>query len=158
MSKNSLDLESYFWDSLRIIEICLDQVEEGQPEFYRVIAAQLRLLLCDTTREYDQIVNISLLPRVFPGIQLQPVSKKGGFSHHADPIPLKTWLEQKVTVADTSISLQKLIRHVCDREGGVHVDPRRLGKRVLRDERDWILEIGRYLVNEDIEDKPREEI
>lgn len=157
MKTKSNNLESYFWDSLRIIEICLDQVDEGQPEFYRVIAAQLRLLLCDTTREHDRSVDISLLPRVYPGIQLQPLGKKGSFSRHADPIPLADWLGQRVEIAEGTVTLQKLIRHVTDHEGGVHVDPRTVSKKVVRDERDWILEIGRYLVEEDIEDKPREE-
>jgi hypothetical protein len=155
--KASSNLESYFWDSLRTIEICLDQVDEGQPEFYRVIAAQLRLLLCDTTREHDQVVDISLLPRVFPGIQLQPLGKKGYFSQNAEPIPLNKWLEQKVEISNGTVTLRKLIRHVCDHEGGVHVDPRQISRKVLRDEREWILEIGRYLAEEDIEDKPRDE-
>lgn len=157
MKTKSNDLESYFWDSLRIIEICLDQVDEGQPEFYRVIAAQLRMLLCDTTREHDEIVDISLLPRVFPGIQLQPLGRKNSFSHHADPIPLNDWLDQRVEVEEGKVTLRKLIRHVTDHEGGVHVDPRRANRKLIHVEQEWILEIGRYLVEEDIEEKPREE-
>lgn len=157
MKTKANDPVSYFWDSLRIIEICLDQVDEGQPEFYRVIAAQLRMLLCDTTRLHDEVVDISLLPRVFPGIQLQPLGRKNSFSHRADPIPLNDWLDQRVDVEDGSVTLRKLIRHVTDHEGGVHVDPRRVSRKVVTAERDWILEIGRYLVEEDIEEKSREE-
>lgn len=150
-------LEKHFWDSLRIIEICLDQVEEGQPEFYRVIAAQLRLLLCDTSREHDRIVDISLLPRVFPNIRLQPLLVRGDFSPDADPIPLKEWLEQKVVILDAPVTLRKLIRNVCDHEGGVHVDPRKISQQILKAERDWILAIGRYLAGEKIREKPRDE-
>lgn len=150
-------MEKYFWDSLRIIEICLDQVEEGQPEFYRVIAAQLRLLLCDTTREHDRVVDISLIPRVYPGIRLQPLSRKGKILPDAEPISLKEWLEQKVEILGESVTLRKLIRNVCDHEGGVHIDPRKISKKALKAERDWILAIGRYLAEEEIEEKSRDE-
>jgi len=151
--KAHLELENYFWDSLRIISVCLELIDEGQPAFYRVIAVQLRMLLCDTTREHDQVADISLLPRVYPGIVLQPLDKKGRFDFDADGIPLEKWLDQKVYVLDKTVSLRKLIRLTCDHEAGRIVDPRRIPRKQLKAERDWIIEIGRYLTEEEIEDK-----
>ena len=45
-----IDLFGYGYDARRILATSLELIEQGRPEFYRVAALELRLLLCDTTR------------------------------------------------------------------------------------------------------------
>jgi hypothetical protein len=152
--KSVIDLEAYFWDALRIIEVSLDLIDEGQPQFYRVIAGQLRLLLCDTARVHDTLKDISLMGRLYPGIYLQPIGKKHQFDYNADPIPLNKWLDQKLPFRNTSLTIRKLIRMVCEQDGGVHVDQRDFTREISPKEiRRWITRIGEYIAEEDIEEK-----
>jgi hypothetical protein len=151
--KKFIDFESYFWDSLRIIEVSLDLIEEGQPQFYRVIAGQLRMLLCDTTRVHEKVKDISLMVRLFPGIYLQPIGRKHRFDYDAEPLPLAKWLEQKLPIRNVNLTIRKLIRMVCEQDGGVHVDPRAAQAVSEKEIKRWIILIGQYIAEEDIEEK-----
>ena len=132
-------LLAYSRDALQILLTSLDLSRRGRPEFYRVAALQLRLLLCDTTRRHGQIDNVSLLPRLLPDLRLAPLSANGTFDLKAQPLDLDHWLEQPVpaallgnipgsaaTGASGALTIRYLIRWVCDQDGGAHVDPRRL--------------------------------
>ncbi len=152
--KRAIDLEGYFWDALRIIEVSLDLIDEGQPQFYRVIAGQLRLLLCDTTRVHDKVKDTSLFSRLYPGIYLQPIGRRHQFDYDAEPIPLTKWLDQKLPIRNSSYTIRKMIRRVCEQDGGVHVDLRENPQTASPKEiRRWIIRIGEYIAQEDIEEK-----
>ncbi len=152
-AKGTVDLEAYFWDALRIIEVSLDLIDEGQPQFYRVIATQLRLLLCDTTRVHEKVKDSSLMTRLFPGVYLQPIGRKRAFDLEAEPIPLTKWLDQKLPIRNASISIRKLVRMVCDQDGGAHVDAKASVLIPEKEVRRWIARIGAYIAEEDIEEK-----
>ena len=134
-------LSGYGRDVLQILLTSLDLSRRERPEFYRVAALQLRLLLCDTTRRHGEVINVSLLPRLLPDLHLAPLEPDGTFNRLASPLPLEVWLDQPVpaimissTAAPVSaasgssggLTIRYLIRWVCDQDGGAHVDPRRL--------------------------------
>jgi hypothetical protein len=127
-------LIAYARDALQILVTSLDLSRRGRPEFYRVAALQLRLLLCDTTRRHGEVVNVSLLPRLLPQLLLAPLGADGAFDTRAKPLPLDIWLEQPLpapitllaAAAPGGLTIRQLIRWVCDQDGGAHVDPRRL--------------------------------
>ena len=113
----------YARDSLRILGTSLELVKQGRLEFYRVAALQLRLLLCDTTRRHNQVVNISLSKRLWPDLHLHPLNSGGSFDPGLEPIPLTDWLAQRLpSPSGEVLTLRELIRRVCDQEGGAHVD------------------------------------
>lgn len=113
----------YALDSLKILETSLKLVEQGRPEFYRVAALQLRLLLCDTTRRHNRVVDISLARRIWPDLRLHPLGTGGFFDASLNPISLSGWLAQLLPLDSVqALNLRDLIRRVCDQEGGAHVD------------------------------------
>jgi hypothetical protein len=134
-------LSGYGRDVLQILLTSLDLSRRGRPEFYRVAALQLRLLLCDSTRRHGEIVNVSLLPRLLPDLRLAPLEPDGTFNRLRPPLPLDAWLDQPmpalmisspaaagsaVSGSPGGLTIRYLIRWVCDQDGGAHVDPRRL--------------------------------
>jgi hypothetical protein len=132
-------LAGYGRDVLQILLTSLDLSRRGRPEFYRVAALQLRLLLCDTTRRHGEVVNVSLLPRLLPDLRLAPLEPDGTFNRLASPLPLDVWLDQPIPAfmmsstaappaagSSGGLTIRYLIRWVCDQDGGAHVDPRRL--------------------------------
>jgi hypothetical protein len=132
-----------FLESLDVLRNNINLFHQGNLSSYRVVAAELRKLLCDGKR--------SLIPRVFsdfrphkfqitktlerapslaaklrvgmPG-QLEVKSGRSRFSLlFADPLEqmdLEPWLEQPFVGPATTV--RKLIRTVADKEG-VHADP-----------------------------------
>jgi hypothetical protein len=119
----SIDYLSYALDALDILKESNQLACGEHTGFYRVAAAQLRLLLCDTTRQHGKIVDISLLPRLLPKLSLPPVDYHADMVFRADEIPLADWLKQKVVMDESSeVTIRQLIRQVCDQDGGAHVD------------------------------------
>lgn len=140
MTENELSrLRAYAADALRILERSLGMVEAGETAFYRVAALQLRLLLCDSTRLHNQMIDTALLPRIAPGLRLPALDPHGqaldGF------LPLEAWLEQELVVGAGRMTVRRLIRAVCDQDGGAHVDTR--GEALPSEARDALLKIGR---------------
>jgi hypothetical protein len=126
-------LIAYTQDATQILITSLALARRGRPEFYRVAALQLRLLLCDTTRRHGEIVNVSLLPRLLPNLRLAPLSTDGIFDTQAQSLPLNAWLEQPLPAfagaapgSSSLLTIRYLIRWVCEQDGGAHVDARRL--------------------------------
>lgn len=121
----------------------------GQPAFYRVAAAQLRLLLCDTTLRHNRTMEISLARRLLPGLALHPFSG-GVFERRLPRLSLEDWLAQPaLREGETAVTIRQVIREVCDREGGVHVDLRaHPSLEVLEQHRLLILCIGDYVLGE----------
>ncbi len=113
----------YARDALDILNTSLELVQQGRLEFYRVAALQLRLLLCDTTRRHNRVVDISLAVRLWPEVHLQALNQAGFFDPGLDPLPLSEWLAQRLPLPSGQVlTLRGLIRRVCDQEGGAHVD------------------------------------
>ncbi len=124
---------AYTRDALAILEGNLRLYSQGAPECYRVLASQLRLLLCDTNRVHDRLVDISLVPRVLPDLRLaalQPVPPAGGplrFQPGPGTLSLAAWLAQEIPgPGGRPVSLHELIRTICEQDGGAHVDQRPL--------------------------------
>ncbi len=123
-------LRAYMSASLNLLEDSLASYREGRLESYRVAAVQLRLLLCDQTRRHERIVDISLARRLWPELRLHPLA--GGapdwgklFDRQGERLALEDWLEQMLTsVQGQPVSIRRLIRTVCDQDGGAHVDLR----------------------------------
>jgi len=154
-------LINYAQGACQILKTSLDLARGSQPAFYRVCAAQLRLLLCDTTRQHGEVVNVSLLPRIFPDIRLHPLKKdtevnNGIFDLEQAPLLLTEWLEQSLPVKSINkkpikdagrVTIRGLIRQVCDHDGGAHVDPRpKSDLDMLVDTPGWILAISSYII------------
>ena len=134
----------YARDSLRILGTSLELVKQGRLEFYRVAALQLRLLLCDTTRRHNQVVNISLSKRLWPDLHLHPLNQDGFFDPGRNPVLLSDWLAQRLPLSSGQVlTLRDLIRRVCDQEGGAHVDLKpESGLPALPDVIDWVCKAG----------------
>ncbi len=126
MAKRSeKELSGYALGALTILKRSAALYDQGETAFYRVMAVELRLLLCDTTRRHDQLYELSLAPRLWPGLALPPLNPAGMFDRQAAPLPLDAWLAQEIRLApDYSASLRQIIRQVCEQDGGAHVDRR----------------------------------
>ncbi len=139
MNKKTLyDIEA----SVSILGSNIKSYNAGNKHAYRVIALELRKLLCDKHRGQD----ISLIRRVFKDIRLHPLcgdknkidentslyipgtisfDGKGNsyieslFDKSQSPIVLDKWLEQKLF--DNRITVRELIRSVADKEAA-HAD------------------------------------
>ena len=144
----AVDLRSYLSGTWRSLSRSLELYHQGEAEFYRVVALQLRLLLCDTTRRHGRQVDISLLGRLWPELELHPLSA-GCFDRSLPPLPLDRWLSQALPAAGAALTIRQLIRRVCDQDGGAHVDPKpQAGLAALPDHPAWIVKIGEYLAAE----------
>ena len=134
----------YARDALKILQTSLELVGQGRLEFYRVAALQLRLLLCDTTRRHNQVVDISLVRRLYPQLRLFALNQEGLFDPRLDPLTLSDWLAQRLLlVAVQALTLRALIRRVCDQEGGAHVDLKpEAGLRGVPDVPGWVCKMG----------------
>ncbi len=112
-------------DSLKIIHQSLNLLASGKKMFYRVIALQLRMLLCDTTRRHGKIVNLSLLPGILPDLRIQATDGFGQPAVDGTKLSTSDWLQQKLFVnASSSPTIRQFIRQVCDQDGGAHFDPK----------------------------------
>ncbi|TLM99782.1 hypothetical protein FDZ73_21100 [bacterium] len=112
-------LVRYAQDAVTILDQSLHICAAGQTYFYRVAAVQLRLLLCDTTRRHEQIHPIALAGQLWPDLRLPALDDEFSQPH---ALLVDVWLEQKLP--QTGLSLRQFIRHVCDQDGGAHVDLR----------------------------------
>ena len=109
---------AYARQSVGILLTSLELMAGGRPEFYRVAAVQLRLLLCDSTRQHGQVVDISLAGRLWPDLRLPAL----GPGEESIELPRAAWLEQRPE--PEGLTIRGLIRRVCDQDGGAHVDPK----------------------------------
>jgi hypothetical protein len=135
-------LLAYARDSLEILRYSLTLFKHGQRPFYRVVALQLRLLLCDTSRRHNQIIDIAVLPQIIPDLDL-PVVGAGG-----KRLPLKDWLAQPIPgQPDQALTVRQLIRLVCDQDGGAHVDFKPEAGLEGLGTAEWIQTIGEIVVN-----------
>ncbi len=117
-------LKDYARDALQNLRSNLELYHQGVKPAYRVVAVQLRMLLCDTNRVHDRVVDVSLLPRVASEMRLHPLKQDAKgiiFDIDAGTLPLKEWLRQPVPGYEI-LTLRELIRTVSEQDGGAHVD------------------------------------
>lgn len=125
LEKSRTNLISVGIDSVEIIRQSLNLIASGKKMFYRVIALQLRMLLCDTTRRHGKIVDLSLLPKILPDLKIQGTDGSGQPAIDGAELSVTDWLQQKLFVnASSSPTIQQFIRQVCDQDGGAHFDPK----------------------------------
>jgi len=63
-------LKNQLKESFKVIDTCLACCYEKETHMYKPLAGQLRILFCDSTKKKDN----SLLPRVYPNIQLSSLA------------------------------------------------------------------------------------
>jgi hypothetical protein len=132
-------LLAYAQDSLEILRYSLLLVRQGQRPFYRVAAVQLRLLLCDTTRRHNQVIDIAVLPQLIPNLDLPAIGPEG------KRLLLDDWLAQPIP--GQPLSVRQLIRRVCDQDGGAHVDFKPEAGLDSLEPVEWIQKIGEIVIN-----------
>lgn len=136
----------YTHSALRILRRSLELACGPEPDFYRVAALQLRLLLCDTTRQHERVVDVSLIPRLWPDLRWPALGADGQFSAALPALPLSAWLEQPLP--RVGLTLRQLIRRVCDQDGGAHVDLREQAARLdPQSARESILQIASLVLD-----------
>ncbi|MBA3018671.1 MAG: hypothetical protein FP811_11110 [Desulfobacteraceae bacterium] len=117
MSKKKHDQYQYLIDSLDLIDRNCKRFHDGDYASYRVVANQLRILLCDSNRGKDN----SLAPRVVDDLRLHPlrtnltdeyISKKAEAikKDHPDVGPVLSWEPYTIT----GIPIQKKIQNLFD--------------------------------------------
>jgi len=136
-------LTQYTRDAINILEQCVRLYEEGHESFYRVAAAQLRILVCDTTFRHDRQVDIAIVPTLLPDLRLRPFTISGGSDESVD---LQTWLDSPSGFLE-AMTIRQLIRRVCDIDGGAHVDVKPLaGLPKDGETRQWIIDVSKFLL------------
>jgi hypothetical protein len=136
-------LRQYTQDALNILEQSVRLYEDGHKSFYRVAAAQLRILVCDTTYKHDRQVDIAIIPILLPDLQLQPFTEN---KSSTKTMGLKTWLDSPSGLQE-GMTIRQLIRRVCDIDGGAHVDVKPLAGLPQGGElRQWIIDTSKYLL------------
>ncbi len=157
-------LIEYLRGALEIIRCNCQAYSQGCFPCYRVLAVQLRILLCDRKREHDGWKRTAILPEVFPGITLPVIAdsrrmqmtlteRQAGLSTivEADRVPVSKWLEQIVWFNDQKqIEIKDLIKWVTEKDGGAHADPSGTGW-ILDDQKligDTLYQISRLIHTE----------
>lgn len=139
-------LRQYTTDAVNILERSIELYKTGQPGFYRVVAVQLRILLCDTTFRHNQQEDIAIVPILFPSLQLHRLDEAAQPILTGPTFSLADWLDLPADPA-SGLSLRQMIRRVCDVDGGAHVDIKpQAGVPAQETARLWIISIGEYLV------------
>ena len=143
--KSKLILKHYTLDTLNILDQSVKLFEDGHTSFYRVAAAQLRILLCDTTFRHDHQEDIAVVPILAPDIQLLLLDDQGNPRQGSSPVAFNTWLDAPAG-SFTNLTVRQLIRRVCDIDGGVHIDIKpNAGLPENGNTRQWIINVGKYL-------------
>ncbi|MHC1740343.1 MAG: hypothetical protein AB9897_04450 [Anaerolineaceae bacterium] len=138
-------LAQYTADALTILDHSIALSENGHESFYRVVAVQLRILLCDTNFRHGKTEEIAVIPLLFPRLTLHPIDSLGLPLKHLLSIDLKTWLDLPAG-SDSELTTRQLIRRVCDIDGGAHVDIKPLaGLPENGNTRQWIINLAKYI-------------
>ena len=142
-------LYDYASDSLNILQKSLELYNAGNLEFYRIVALQLRILLCDTAFRHDHVEDISILPKAFPDLKLHPINLDCLERNTGTKLPLVEWLEQGIPNANSHLTIRQFIRQICDQDGGAHADPKINSVFLsIPKYRTKIINLGTMIVNE----------
>lgn len=138
---------------IKVLEYSLIMVEYfGLKEFNNVIAVQLRILLCDTAKKNEKIVDNSLVKKVYDDPRLYPISndlikldegtafipKHTMFDYSSRAIELDKWLEQVIYQISFNEKVHKFtikdfIKYASNKSGGAHVDSELVEKAFIVD-------------------------
>jgi len=137
-------LWQYTLDAASILKHSVDLIESGEESFYRVAAAQLRILLCDTTFRHNRVEEIAVIPILFPQFKL-PLLDAPETTDRQNWLSLEVWLDQRADPC-SDLTVRQMVRRICDVDGGAHVDPKPVngiptGCQPAR----WIVKIARIL-------------
>jgi hypothetical protein len=133
-------------DALAVLADSLVLIHQGKMQFIPVIAGQLRMLLCDTTRNHDKVVDVSLLKRLLPDLRLGALNAYDDFESSAQSMPLRDWLTQTVRLNSKVVTILQLIRQVSDERGGVHADYQKSRDADGNTEAAWMKRIAEHLI------------
>jgi hypothetical protein len=146
-------LREYLQSATNNLAVNLRLYTAGETDCYRVVALQLRLLLCDTTRVHGRSVDSALISRACVDLKLPPMvqDRPGGrlsLVSCAELLSLKDWLGQALTLPDGErLSVRQFIRIICEQDGGAHVDQRPgRGLRGWPERAEVIAALGRCLL------------
>lgn len=129
-------LSDYLNGSLEIVRWNCEAYQRGCRACYRVLAGQLRILLCDHKREHNRWHNNSLVFLLFPEITIARLHEDWPVHPNAHPVfpdqltstdtsrlPLQSWLEQIIVISPTrQMNIRNLIKLISEKDGGAHVD------------------------------------
>lgn len=120
----------YLKSSLEIIRMNIDAYRAGCLPCYRVLAVELRLLLCDRKREHNQWKDIAPAARLFPHLTWHtPIIANTDRPDHlfiADgpELSLAEWLASPIYESGgRRLNIRDLIKIICEKDGGAHADP-----------------------------------
>lgn len=140
-TRSNTGIRDKYNEAMKILEYSIMMVELFEiKEFNNVIAGQLRLILCGTSRRGNKIIDNSLIRKMQPNPQLYQVKElvdltmNGNafvpdelFDYDKPRIPLSDWLNQiilSITLQDKKqdITIFDFIKHSANKSGGAHVD------------------------------------
>lgn len=140
--RSNLGILNKYNEAMKILEYSVMLVNLFEiKEFNNVIAGQLRLILCDTTKKDNKVIDNSLIRKIQPNPKLFQVNELTNFSdgiggfiagemfnYDKPTIPLKTWLNQVILSINLQgkkqdISIKEFIKFSANKSGGAHVDP-----------------------------------
>lgn len=139
--------KQYLEEALSIISRNCESYHQNYPPDYRVVASQLRIILCDKNRNQEN----SLVLKVIPNVKLHPltstISKEeldakpyvwlagritgipirmrivDCFNVNAVTIPLEEWRMQIAAISNGKPhSIMDIIKSVAEKDGGTHID------------------------------------
>jgi hypothetical protein len=130
-------LLNYALDSMEIIQRNCRAYEAGSSCCYRVLAVQLRILLCDRKREHNTWRDISLATRMIPHLSFHPLNAPYPLDLDVNPtlpvqlidpdrpsLPIAAWLDQGLfSIHGELFSIRSFIKWISEKDGGTHVDP-----------------------------------
>jgi len=140
--RSNLGILNKYKEAMRILEYSVLLVKFFEiEEFNKVIAGQLRLILCDTSKKGKEIIDNSLIRRIQPNPKLFQVNELSNlsegmsgffpgemFNYDKPTIPLKVWLEQVILSLNLQgkkqdVTIRDFIKFAANKSGGAHVDP-----------------------------------
>lgn len=140
-------LWQYTLDAASILQHSLDLIESGEESFYRVAAAQLRILMCDTTFRHNRLEEIAVIPILLPQFKLPPLDALETTDRQGWLL-LEDWLNQQADPC-SDLTVRQMIRRICDVDGGAHVDPKPVnGVPADCYPARWIVKVARVLLPE----------
>lgn len=130
MMKADRNSSEYIQSSLEIIRCNLAASRAGCLPCYRVLAVELRLLLCDRKREHNQWSDTAPVARLFPQLTWRaPLITNADQPDHLSisdgpELSLAEWLESPIYASGgRRLNVRSLIKIICEKDGGAHADP-----------------------------------
>jgi AhpD family alkylhydroperoxidase len=128
--KADLNSSEYLKSSLEIIRWNIEAYRAGCLACYRVLAVELRLLLCDRKREHSRWGDTALVATLYPHLRWQaPLPVDTDPLEHLSisdgpEFSLAEWLASPIySTCKRMLTIRDLIKIICEKDGGAHADP-----------------------------------